>query len=53
MKDKKHSAVDALKSDLEKGRMSRREFMRFATLLGVSATAAAQMAGLPWRGPPP
>jgi len=44
MKD--HPAVKDLKSDLDKGKMTRREFVRFATLLGVSATAAGQLAGL-------
>lgn len=42
------SIVKDLKSDLEKGKMSRREFIRFSTLLGVSAAAATQLAGLGW-----
>ncbi|MCB2145463.1 MAG: ABC transporter substrate-binding protein [Deltaproteobacteria bacterium] len=46
MKEKMHSAVKALKSDFQKGKMTRREFIRFTTLLGVSAAAATQMAGL-------
>ncbi|MBR9987990.1 MAG: ABC transporter substrate-binding protein [Desulfosarcina sp.] len=46
MKDKMHSAVEALNSDYQKGKMTRREFIRFTTLLGVSAAAATQMAGL-------
>jgi len=46
MKEKMHSAVKALKSDLQKGKMTRREFIRFTTLLGVSAAAATQMVGL-------
>ena len=50
MEMKPHSAVNDLKSDYEKGKMSRREFIRFATLLGVSAAAATQMAGLAWPG---
>jgi peptide/nickel transport system substrate-binding protein len=50
MKEKMHSAVKELTSDFQKGRMTRREFIRFATLLGVSAAAAAQMAGLAFPG---
>ena len=34
-----------LHSDLRKGSISRREFLRMATLLGVSATAAYTLAG--------
>ncbi|MBU2643071.1 ABC transporter substrate-binding protein [bacterium] len=41
-----HVLVDDLKHDLDKGRISRREFIRYAALLGVSATAATQMAGM-------
>ena len=46
MKKKMHSAINDLKRDMEKGKMSRREFIRMSTLLGVSAFAATQMAGL-------
>ncbi|MCG8632643.1 MAG: ABC transporter substrate-binding protein [Desulfobacterales bacterium] len=45
---KMHPAVNDLKSDMEKGKLSRREFIRFSTLLGVSAFTATQMAGLGW-----
>lgn len=45
-----HPAVNDLKDDLEKGRLTRREFLRYATLLGVSAAAASQMIGIPWPG---
>jgi peptide/nickel transport system substrate-binding protein len=45
MKEKMHSAVKELKNDFQKGKMTRREFIRFSTLLGVSAAAATQMAG--------
>ena len=45
MKENMHSAVKSLKNDFQKGKMTRREFIRFTTLLGVSAAAAAQMAG--------
>lgn len=43
-----HPAIYDLKSDMENGKMSRREFLRFATLLGMSAAAATQLAGLAW-----
>lgn len=35
---------------MEKGKLSRREFLRMSTLLGVSALTASQMAGIPWAG---
>ena len=41
-----HKSVRILKDNLEKGKMTRREFVRYASLLGVSAAAATQMAGL-------
>ena len=41
-----HPAVKDLQSDMKKGKMTRREFIRLATLLGVSAYTATQMAGL-------
>jgi peptide/nickel transport system substrate-binding protein len=43
-----HPAINELKLDLEKGKLSRREFIRYATLLGMSAAVATQMAGLVW-----
>jgi len=43
-----HPAIKELKIDLDKGKVSRRDFMRYATLLGMSAVAASQMAGLAW-----
>jgi peptide/nickel transport system substrate-binding protein len=43
-----HPAVKDLKNALEKGRLSRREFLRYAGLLGVSAAAAGSMIGMPW-----
>ncbi len=46
MSKEMHPAIQDLKSDLEKGKVSRRQFIRMATLLGVSAAGAAQMAGL-------
>jgi peptide/nickel transport system substrate-binding protein len=48
MSEKMHAAVRDLKDDLKKGRLSRREFIRLTTLLGLSAAAAGQMAGLFW-----
>ncbi len=41
-----HPGVQDLKSQLATGKISRREFIRYAALLGVSVTAASQMAGL-------
>lgn len=41
-----HVLVDGLKKDLDNNRISRREFVRYAALLGVSAAAATQMAGM-------
>ncbi len=46
--EKMHPAINGLKEDLDKGKLSRREFLRYATLLGVTATAASQMIGLTW-----
>lgn len=39
-------AIHELKDDLVKGKLTRREFLRTATLLGMSAIAASHMAGL-------
>ncbi len=41
-----HPAIPDLKRDMENGKMSRREFIRYASLMGLSAAAATQMAGL-------
>jgi peptide/nickel transport system substrate-binding protein len=41
-----HPGVEQLKEQLNKGKISRREFLRYATLLGLSVTAAGQIAGL-------
>lgn len=43
-----HPGVYDLKSQLDSGKISRREFIRYAALLGVSAAAASQMVGLTW-----
>ncbi len=48
MSKKLHPSVKDLKNDLEKGNLSRREFIRYSALLGVSAYTATQMAGLAW-----
>ena len=42
-----HPGVEQMKKSLTEGKCSRREFLRTVTLLGVSATAAYSMAGLP------
>ena len=44
---KEHPGVEQMKKSLADGKCSRREFLRTVTLLGVSATAAYSMAGLP------
>lgn len=41
----KHSQVPKLIDDLKRGKVSRREFLRTTTLLGVSATTAYALAG--------
>lgn len=43
-----HSAIFELKKDMENGRLTRRQFLRYATLLGMSAAAAGAMAGIPF-----
>jgi peptide/nickel transport system substrate-binding protein len=42
-----HPYLPTLHAELERGRVSRREFLRTATLLGMGATAAYAAAGLP------
>ena len=42
-----HPGVEQMKKSLADGKCSRREFLRTVTLLGVSATAAYSMVGLP------
>ncbi|MCB0225755.1 MAG: hypothetical protein KDI02_18845 [Anaerolineae bacterium] len=44
-REKMHPAVMDLQSDLLKGHLSRREFLRLATLLGASIAAANMLAG--------
>jgi peptide/nickel transport system substrate-binding protein len=43
-----HPAIYDLKVDLDNGKLTRRDFLRYATLLGMSAFTASQMAGLVW-----
>jgi peptide/nickel transport system substrate-binding protein len=56
MPDKKeHKAIPYLQEQLRQGKMSRREFVRYATLLGMSlgaATVAAQCAAPATEAPP-
>jgi len=47
-KDKIHPWIPELLGRMEKGKLSRREFLRYSTLLGLSAAAATSMAGLPF-----
>ena len=47
-KEKLHPAIYDLKVDMDNGKLTRRDFLRYATLLGMSAVAASQMAGLMW-----
>ena len=48
MKEKRtlHPAIYDLKVDMDKGKITRRDFLRYSTLLGMSAFAASQMAGI-------
>ena len=41
-----HPAIPEMKDQMDKGKISRREFMRYGALLGLSVTAAGQIAGL-------
>ena len=47
-RDKIHPGVYELKEEVRKGNLTRREFMRYASLLGMSAAAAGAMIGMPW-----
>lgn len=44
--DKKHPLMKKVEDQFADGRMDRREFLRYSTLLGVSAMTAYSMAGL-------
>jgi len=50
--EKIHSAVPGLQKQLKAGRISRRDFLRTATLLGVSASTAYAMAACAPAAPP-
>lgn len=41
-----HSGIEVLLENHQKGHLSRREFMRYATLLGLSVTTAGALAGI-------
>lgn len=43
--DKEHPLLPKLKEDFAEGRIGRRDFLRFSTLLGLSATGAYAIAG--------
>jgi peptide/nickel transport system substrate-binding protein len=43
-----HPWILELRDYCTQGKLTRREFVRFATLLGMSAAVASQMVGLPW-----
>ena len=51
-RDKEHAALPVLKDDLQEGRITRREFLRYATLLGVTSTAAYKIANVVNNGEP-
>jgi len=43
-----HPGILDLFEQLQQGKLTRREFIRYAALLGVSAAAASQIVGIPW-----
>jgi peptide/nickel transport system substrate-binding protein len=45
-KDRIHPLIPELKSMMGKGTVTRRDFIRYSALLGLSATTASQLAGL-------
>jgi len=47
MTDKLHPIIKAAGQEFADGKLDRREFLRIATLLGVSGASAYAMAGLP------
>lgn len=49
---KLHPAVPYLQDQLQKGKLTRREFIRYAALLGTSAAAASMMAAVPGPSDP-
>ena len=49
-KSRNRTVIMDLKHEMERGNLSRREFIRLSTLLGLGAFSAYQMAGLAWPG---
>jgi peptide/nickel transport system substrate-binding protein len=47
-KEKIHPWISELVEYMNQGKLTRREFVRYAALLGMSAAAASQTAGLTW-----
>jgi peptide/nickel transport system substrate-binding protein len=47
---REHPSLPSLRRELQRGSIGRREFLRTATLLGITAGAAYAMAGLPEMG---
>ena len=45
-REREHPGLEQLKRQFNEGKLDRREFIRYATLLGVSATAAYGMMGM-------
>ena len=45
-RNRDHKGLETLKTQFNDGKMSRREFIRYSTLLGVSATTAYGMVGM-------
>jgi peptide/nickel transport system substrate-binding protein len=43
-----HPQIHESRDQLEKGKLTRRDFIRYASLLGLSAAAAAAMVGIPF-----
>ena len=43
-----HPAIFRWKKEVQDGKLSRRSFLRLATMLGMSAAAASQLVGLSW-----
>ena len=47
-REKIHPLIHELAESLRQGGLTRREFIRYAALLGLSVGSASKMAGLPW-----
>jgi peptide/nickel transport system substrate-binding protein len=47
--EKIHPAIYDLKVDMDKGKITRRQFLRYATLLGMSAVTASHCGPETWR----